>query len=158
MVAYTTKMRIPYVTTADPVGSYYTRDKEQADRMETLRTTPGTYFYGGLTGAAGWAIGGETYLFYGGLLSFYISFSRSGAPITVGGTGDISNQTIGTFDASLFKFLGYGPMTTTSDGRGAMFYIANNSLAMHAVGGQGVSIATDEYFAINGIALVEWTF
>lgn len=102
------------------------------------------------TAATGWSITNQFAVRIGWLLQFYVSFTRSGADISVAASGDVTNATVATLSPT-YTVLNGAACTSGGAGRSAAGILGATGLLLAAVGGSG-AITTGTGLSLGGIA------
>lgn len=146
--------KIPYPEPADPVANYPTTGQALATKVEAI-TVPGAAITNAVTAAAGWSVQSSSCRVAGKLLMFVVNFTRTGAAITPGASGDVSNVAVAQLNPVLLGSTGIafgGPIVGSTTGRSATYVInVPGAISLVSVSGSA-SIATNDTMSLVGIA------
>jgi hypothetical protein len=145
--------QLPWVEPTDPMANFPAVSQDLANKVEAAMS-PSPLVSDAFTSSAGWDIAAQYLYKVTQLVIFTFNGTRTGGPITVPASGDITNSQIAELDPVRFR-VAWGMVSTSSFGR-VMSYVLSGTgaLSLSAVAGTG-DIATGSPYSISGIGILK---
>jgi hypothetical protein len=112
------------------------------------------YLTSGITAATGWSIQAQGYRRIGKLMLLHLSATRTGAAITVGTDGDVTNTQVATLPVNYRPVNTYQPLSSSSTGRVTSGYAETGGAVYLASTTPGANIATGDTISLDGFLFV----